>query len=158
MPLTCGAAPTAVAVTASVGGLASLTLADPVEAEPNDLAAAATPLFIGGAVRGTLIGADQVDWYRVLIPAGGVYTFETAGWYGDRCSFALDLNTTLDLLTSSQVNVTTSDDIDAANNDFCSRITATLAPGSYYLQVTRGDFFGLGPHSGRYALWARSGP
>ena len=78
----------------------------------------------------------------------------TAGWYGDRCSYALDLNTTLDLLSSSQANVMTSVDIDVANNDFCSRITATLAAGTYYLRVTPGDFFGFGPHSGRYALLA----
>ncbi len=152
------AAPAAVSVTVSLGAFASVTLADPVESEPNDLAAAATPLFLGGSVRGTLSGSDQVDWYRVLIPAGGVYSFETAGWFGDRCSFALDLNTTLDLLDSGQGSVATSVDVDAVSNDFCSRITMTLAAGSYYLRVSRGDFFGFGPHSGRYALWARSGP
>jgi len=153
-----GSTPTPVSVTASLGGFASFTLSDPVEVEPNDLATAATSLFLGGSVRGTLSGSDQVDWYRVLIPAGGVYSFETAGWFGDRCSFALDLNTTLELLDSGQGSVATSVDIDATNNDFCSRITATLSPGSYYLKVTRGDFFGLGPHMGRYVLWARSGP
>jgi serine protease len=151
------AAPIAVAVTASVGGFATLALADPLEAEPNDLVIAATPLSLGGSVRGTLSGADQVDWYRVQIPSSGVYTFETAGWFGDRCSFALDLNTTLELLDSGQGTVATSVDIDATNNDFCSRITLTLAGGTYYLRVSRGDFFGFGAHSGRYALWARLG-
>ncbi|MEO8635815.1 MAG: S8 family serine peptidase [Gemmatimonadales bacterium] len=152
------AAPAAVAVSAGSGGFAALTLADPAEVEPNDVAATATSLLLGGSVRGALTGADQVDWYRVLIPSGGLYTFETAGWFGDRCSFALDLNTTLELLDSGQSSIATSVDIDVANNDFCSRISTTLSAGVHYLRVTRGDFFGFGPHSGRYALWARSGP
>ena len=152
-----GAAPAAVVVTAISGGFASLTLSDPFEVEPNDLATAATPLFLGGSIRATLTGTDQVDWYQVLIPSSGVHTFETAGWFGDRCSFALDLNTTLDLLDSGLSTVATSVDIDAPNNDFCSRITATLAPGTYYLRVTPGSFFGFGLHSGRYVVWARAG-
>jgi subtilisin family serine protease len=151
-------APTAVAVTGTVGGFASLTLADPLEVEPNDAAATATPLFVGGSMRGTLDAADQVDWFRVQVPVGGVHTFETAGWLGDRCSFALDVNTTLELLDSAQSVLATSVDIDASRNDFCSRISLSLAPGVYYLRVSRGDFFGFGAHSGRYVLWARSGP
>jgi hypothetical protein len=152
------AAPIAVTVTGSLGGFATVTLSDPLEVEPNDFATVATPLFLEGSVRGTLSGSDQVDWYRVLIPTSGVYSFETAGWFGDRCSFALDLNSTLELLDNGQASVATSVDINAPNNDFCSRITATLAAGTYYLRVTRGDFFGFGPHSGRYALWVRAGP
>jgi hypothetical protein len=48
-------------------------------------------------------------------------------------------------------------DIDPAANNYCSRITTSLGAGSYYLRVTVGDFFGTGPHHGRYLLEARSG-
>ncbi len=152
------AAPSTAAVTAAAGALASFTIDLPAEREPNDLPAAANRLPLGGSLRATLDAADPVDHFRVLVPVAGSYTFETAGWLGDRCSFALDLNTTLELLDAGQGVLATSVDIDPAVNDYCSRITATLSPGTYTLRVTRGDFFGFGPHSGRYTLSARAGP
>ena len=151
-------APTAVAVTGSAGGFAAFSIGFPVEREPNDLAGASSLLLVDGAVEGSLGGSDQVDWYRIVVPAAGTYTFETTGFGGAFCSFALDVNTTLDLLDQNLDSFGQNVDIDQGNNNFCSRISSSLAAGVYYVRVTRGDFFGAGPHAGRYILQARSGP
>jgi hypothetical protein len=150
--------PTAVAVTASAGRFAALSVGFPVEREPNDAAPSAGLLLVDGAIEGSLSGTDQVDWYRIVIPAAGSYTFETTGFRGAFCSYAMDLNTTLDLLDQNLDSRGQSVDIDQASNNFCSRISVSLAVGTYFLRVTRGDFFGTGPHSGRYILQARAGP
>ncbi len=153
------AAPTPVLVSTAQGGFASFVVGYPGEREPNDLPAGATRLLLDGAVQGELTAAgDNVDYFRVSIPAAGTYSFETTGGQGAFCSFALDLNTTLTLYDSAQAQLAQNADIDLAHNNFCSRITQSLSAGTYYLAVTRGDFFGFGPHSGRYILAARTGP
>jgi hypothetical protein len=68
------------------------------------------------------------------------------------------LNTVLQLADQNQQQLAISQDIAPASNDYCSRITMSLSAGTYYLRVTPGDFFGTGPHTGRYLLTARSGP
>jgi subtilisin family serine protease len=150
------AAPTPVSVSSSAGALASFSIGLPGESEPNEAVGNSSRLVIGGTMRGTLSTTD-VDLYRVDLPAGS-YTFETAGWGGGFCSFALDVNTTLTLLNGSNAQVAQSVDIDPAVNNYCSRISATLAAGTYYVRVTPGDLFGTGTHSGRYQVQARSGP
>ncbi len=150
--------PAPVTVSSTTGAFAAFSIGYPVEQEPNDLPAGASQLMIGGTVQGSLTGADVVDFYRVVVPADGVYTFETGGLFGDYCSFALDLNTVLQLSDQSQNELVLSQDIAQAGNDYCSRVTTSLSAGTYYLRVTAGDFFGTGPHSGRYLLTARSGP
>jgi hypothetical protein len=68
------------------------------------------------------------------------------------------VNPTLELLDQSQQSISLVQDNGAGNNDYCSRITTALSPGSYLLRVSPGDFFGTGPHSGRYILNIRAGP
>jgi serine protease len=146
------AAPTPVAVSASTGGFAAFSIGFPVEKEPDDAAAQASRLELDGAMEGNITATDQADVYRIQIPVAGTYSFETTGFAGAFCSFALDLNTTLALTDSGDGVLAQSTDIDPANNNYCSRITTALAAGTYYLRVTPGDFFGLGPHVGRYTL------
>lgn len=150
--------PTAVSVSSAAGGFASFAVGYPVEQEPNNTAAGASLLQLEGAVQGTIDLADPIDYYRIRIPSAGTYSFETTGWFGNFCSYALDVNTTLTLLDQNQVEQAANADIAAASNNYCSRLTLSLTPGTYYLTVTPGDFFGTGPHSGRYILTARSGP
>jgi serine protease len=150
--------PTAVAVSASTGAFVSFAVGYPVEQEPNDLSTGASLLQLEGAVQGTIGGTDAVDYFRIDIPTAGTYTFETTGWSGNFCSYALDVNTTLTLLDQANQALTSSVDINNPANNFCSRITTSLSPGSYYLTIRPGDFFGTGPHSGRYILVARAGP
>jgi subtilisin family serine protease len=149
--------PAAVAVSGAAGAFIAFSIGFPVEREPNDQGVSAGRLFVDGAVEGGLSGTDVADYYRTAIPAGGTYSFETTGFGGAFCSFALDLNTTLELLDQNLDRVGQSVDVDPANNNFCSRISSTLTAGTYYLRVTRGDFFGTGLHAGRYILQARSG-
>jgi hypothetical protein len=147
-----------VAVSASTGAFVSFAVGYPVEQEPNDLSTGASLLQLEGAVQGTIGGTDAVDYFRIDIPTAGTYTFETTGWSGNFCSYALDVNTTLTLLDQANQALTSSVDINNPANNFCSRITTSLSPGSYYLTIRPGDFFGTGPHSGRYILVARAGP
>jgi subtilisin family serine protease len=152
--------PTAVPVSSSAGSFAAFAVGFPVEKEPDDQAANASRLLVDGDIDGSLTAADTTDVFRIVIPTAGTYSFETTGFAGAFCSFALDLNTTLTLLDQNQGPLDQSVDIDggATANNFCSRITRTLSPGGYYLRVSRGDFFGTGPHAGRYVLEARTGP
>ena len=129
---------------------ASFTIAQPVELEPNNTIAQANPLAMPGTVNGTLSTATDVDMVRVLIAQPGTYTFETAAQNG-ACGFALEANTELALENASGAMIASNDDIDAGVLSYCSRITATLTPGIYYVAVT-------GWTAGRYRLTARIGP
>ena len=135
---------------------ASFSIGLPTEVELNNTTANADALVVGGYVFGTISSpSTDADTYRVLIPQGGQYTFETSGWIG-ACGFALEEDTVLGLYDANAHLIASSNDIDGANLNFCSRITATLSPGTYYVAVT-----GLppGPYftGGRYRLQARSG-
>ena len=122
----------------------------PTEVEPNNTTTNADALAIGGYVFGSISNpSTDLDAYRVLIPQGGQYTFQTSGWIG-ACGFALEEDTVLGLYDVNGTLITSNDDIDAPNLNFCSRITATLSPGTYYVAVT--GFVGR-----RYRLQARSG-
>jgi subtilisin family serine protease len=149
--------PTAVAVSSAAGGYAAFIAGYPIEEEPNDAEGAASRLVVDGAVRGDLSSFDATDMFRIQIGSAGTYTFETTGLSGAFCGFALDLDTVLDLFDTNQDVLGSSVDIDPANNNFCSRISLSLAPGTYYLRVTRDLISGV-PHTGRYILQARAGP
>lgn len=106
-----------------------------VEVEPNDGFGTTNALAIDGYAHGTIATSlSDVDVFRVLIPTSGQYTFETSAWIG-ACGFALGENTILQLYDGSGVLIVENDDVDAANLNFCSRITQTLSPGTYYVAV-----------------------
>jgi len=128
---------------------ASFAIAQPAEHEPNDVIAQANPLPLPGTSNGTLSTASDVDVARVLIAQAGTYTFETSAQNG-ACGFALEANTELTLENSSGSVIASNDDINAPALNYCSRITATLAAGAYYVAVS-------GWTAGRYRLTARVG-
>ena len=143
------ATPAAITVDGAAIYPASFSIALPLELEPNDAAAQANALPVGGYLQGTIGASSDVDTYRVRIPQPGTYTFETSAVNG-ACGFALEANTMLTLRDSSGTTVAWNDDIDAAALDFCSRITLTLTPGTYTAAVS--------DHSGkRYRLAVRVG-
>jgi serine protease len=150
--------PTQVAVSAAAGGFASFSVGFAAELEPNDAGASANRLVVDGTIQGHLDAADPSDFYRIQIPTAGTYSFESTGFSGAFCGFALELNTVVTLLDQNQVQLATSDDINRPGRNFCSLVTANLNPGQYFVRVTRGNFFGTGLHQGRYMLHARSGP
>jgi len=150
--------PTQVSVSSSAGGFAAFIAGYPIEEESNNTAATASRLVLEGAVRGDMDATDAADWYVIQIPFPGAYAFETTGLSGAFCGFALDLDTVLDLFDSNQFIIGSSVDFDVANNNYCSRITQALAPGTYYLRVTR-DVAPVGfVHTGRYLLQSRLAP
>lgn len=122
----------------------------PWEIEPNQDMAQASLLPVGGWIRGGLEpDADTGDFYRVVIPADGLYTFETLPKEG-ACGFAREEDTILRLYDAGGAVLAEIDDIDTDGLDFCSRISREMTAGTYYLEVT-------GVHGGRYHLQARTG-
>jgi len=148
---TLGGAATPTPVTVNGAGTygASFAVAQPTELEPNNTIAQANPLAMPGTMNGTLSATSDVDVVRVLIAQSGTYTFETSAQNG-ACGFALEANTELALENASGIVIASNDDINGAALNYCSRITATLAPGTYYIVVS-------GWTAGRYRLAARAG-
>lgn len=129
---------------------ASFSVGLPTEIEPNNTTATAGVLVVGGYVFGRISSpSTDLDAYRVVIAQAGQYTFQTAGWIG-ACRFALEEDTVLGLYDSNGTLITSNDDIDAVNLNFCSRVTMTLSPGTYYVAV-------VGYRGGSYTVLARSG-
>ncbi len=156
-------APTAVAVSSTVGGTAFFPIGIPAETESNDDPAHGNRLIMGGFIEGSINPAvDPADVFRVDIAQPGPYAFETSGWEGGFCRFALNLNTTLTLADANGAVLATNEDIDPQDpaplvGNRCSRIQAQLTPGKYFVTVGAG-LSGLGGvHSGRYRLQARAG-
>lgn len=142
------ATPTTVTVAGAGSYPATFTIGLPLELEPNETVGD-NILPVGGYVFGT-VGSENSDVFQVNIAQTGTYTFETSGWVG-ACGFALESNTILNLYDSAVNLIATNDDIDAGALNFCSRITMSLSPGIYYIQVG-GTVLGLG-----YRVEARSG-
>jgi subtilisin family serine protease len=149
-----GGSATPSSIDVSVGGThhASFAVGFPSEHEPNETISDASALPVGGYLSGIVsapAGGDT-DVFKVQIAQAGQYTFETSGVDG-ACGFALEENTTLGLHGQDDSAIEFSDDMDADALNFCSRITRTLQPGTYYLRVQ-------GLRGGRYRVQARSGP
>ncbi len=144
------ARPSAVTIAGSGTYPASFSIGFPAEAKPNSTLATANTLVVGGYTHGNIVTpSTEVDAYRVQIPEAGTYSFETSGWIG-ACGLALEENTAIALYDSTGTVLTINDDIDAGHHNLCSRITATLRAGKYYVGVA-------GAYGRRYRLQARSG-
>jgi subtilisin family serine protease len=127
---------------------ASFSIGFPSEDEPNGILVEADILSLGGYVRGT-ISPTETDFYRVLIPQAGQYTFETSAVDG-ACGLALEEDTILGLYDADGALIISNDDIDPSVSNFCARVTQTLAAGTYHVSV-QGVFGGV------YQVHARVG-
>jgi subtilisin family serine protease len=153
------ATPAIVSVTGPGTLTVDFTVGFPLEVENNDARGNADVLPLGGYLSGTFANpATDVDVSRVQIPANGTYTFET-GPVSGACGLALEEDTILELLASDGTQIAINDDIDSPAFNYCSRITTTLSPGTYFLRVA--PFTGPGAPgfpNRRYTIAARSGP
>jgi hypothetical protein len=153
--------PVPIRVSATTGGTAFFRIGFPGETEPNDDPASSNRLIVGGYVEGAINPAlDPRDVYRVQIAQSGTYTFETSGWNGASCDFALELNTVLTVQDAGGTTLASNDDIDPRDptplvGNRCSRVSLPLTPGTYYVTVLPGSSLSGGIHSGRYRLEAR---
>lgn len=134
---------------------AAVVLGLPMEAEPNDDITRANLLPVGGYVVGNITTPDVRDVYSVTIPTPGAYVFETSGLVGS-CGLGIELDTFISVASSAGGSVGTNDNFTTPTGRFCSRVSATLAPGIYYVTVTGTSASGLSSH-GRYRLEVRSG-
>lgn len=146
--------PTALDMAGSGGHTASFTIGIPSEAESNDDLGGAETLLLNSYVMGRIAeglesGAPDLDLFEVVVPASGTYLFETIGVSGV-CGVTLEEDTYLTLRDAAGTVLAENDDIEATN--LCSRISATLAPGTYYIGVT-----GYNGGDARYFLTAGSG-
>ncbi|HEY4219361.1 MAG TPA: S8 family serine peptidase [Gemmatimonadaceae bacterium] len=146
----------------SVNGNAQSTLISlgtPTEVEPNDDNAHANVLSVGGYVDGNITPPDVNDVYSVTIPLAGQYTFETSGVVGS-CGFGIELDTRISVVSAAGVSAGSSDDFTSTTGVFCSRVTATLTAGVYYVTVTPSPsarFKSFVADHGRYRLAVRAG-
>ena len=132
----------------------SFSIGFPMPLQPSHARESAAPLVIGGYVQGGIVDTLTLDWYRVRIPESATYTFETSGWVA-ACGFALEEATAIGLFDAAGTIITSAGFVDPDRFNFCSRLTRTLSPGTYYVAVAGavgGGFFG-----GRYRLQARVG-
>jgi hypothetical protein len=104
---------------------------------------------------GNITTPDVRDMYTVTITAPGVYIFETSGVVGS-CGLGIELDTFLSVTSSAGANIGSNDNFTSAASRLCSRVTATLQPGLYYVTVTGTGQNGFASH-GRYRLEVRSG-
>ena len=133
----------------------AIALGIPTEMEPNDDAAHANTLSVGSWVTGNITLPDVRDVYRVTVATAGVYIFETSGVVGS-CGYGIELDTSLSLASSTGPNIATNDNFSSTTSRWCSRIQATLQPGTYYVTVSGTAGNGFADH-GRYRLEVRSG-
>ncbi len=134
---------------------AAIGIGVPVESEPNDAIATATPLSVGSYVVGQIYAPDVIDYYQIVIPTQGTYTFQTSGVMG-ACGWGIELDTNLELYNSSGASMASNDDSGVFTGPQCSVISLALVPGTYYIAVTGSAANGLSDQ-GRYRLEVRSG-
>jgi subtilisin family serine protease len=142
--------PTTITIAGAGMHAASFAIGAPTETEPNGTSSEAGTLLVGGYVRAFTSSITDADVHRIVIVTAGTYTFETSAVAG-ACGFALEEDTVLELLDAAGSVLAENDDVDFFGRNYCSRISASLAPGTYYVRV-RG-LNGLR----RYDLEARSG-
>jgi hypothetical protein len=133
-----------------------VTIGVPTESEPNDQTASANWLDVNTYVVGQITTPDAQDVYRVRIPTGGQYTFETSGVVG-ACGWGIELDTYLTLTDSTGTVLGANDNAGTFTGPFCSELTGTASPGTLYVTVRGSSAYGLADH-GRYRLQVRSGP
>jgi len=146
--------PTVLNVNANSQAVA-VVLGLPTEVEPNDDVAHANLLSVGSHVIGNITTPDVRDVYAVAIPAAGTYVFETSGLVGS-CGFGIELDTFISVASATGGAIGSNDNFNSPTARFCSRVQASLTPGTYYVTVSGIDANGLASH-GRYRLEVRSG-
>lgn len=137
---------------------ASILVSLPTETEPNDDVQHANVMTVGSWIAGQITTPDTKDVFSVAIPTAGTYTFETSGVVG-ACGLGLELDTSISVQSAAGTTVGTSDNVTTATGLFCSRVSASLTPGVYYITVTPSTRTGVNFTSarGRYRLEVRSG-
>jgi hypothetical protein len=106
------------------------------ETEANNTSATADPVethAVNDVVGGTIIPADDSDYFSITVPAGGsrilsVETFDPRA--GRTCP---TINTSLALFDINGTTQITSDTDDGVGS--CARLRRTLVPGTYYIRV-----------------------
>lgn len=147
--------PAAITLAAGQSAIASVTVGTPVAAQPASTFATANRLVVNGYAINNVASNGAGDYYVVQIPRQGNYYFETGGVLGS-CGFGLELDTELQLYNSTFAPLAENDDTTLPGSLFCSAISSSLAPGTYYLRVTASA--GASAPDGQYRIWVRDQP
>jgi hypothetical protein len=132
------------------------------ESEPNDSRGAADSLAAGtqqvrirgnANVTGTLTSAQDVDVYRMELATAQVVRLETFQGTRGQCPSSLD--TGLVLQDAAGMQLTVDDDNGIG---WCSAITVSLQPGTYYVQVVPVDMSSSQSYSLEVVLQEGVGP
>ena len=144
--------PTAITLAAGQNAIASVRVGTPVASQPSASFGTATRLVVNGYAINNVASNGAGDYYVVQVPRTGTYYFETGGVLGS-CGFGLELDTVLQLYSSTFASLASNDDTTLPGSLYCSAITTTLTAGTYYLRVS-----GSGGAIGQYRIWVRDQP
>lgn len=128
-------APREITIGNRAGATANIQLGYNVEAEPNDSLTTASRLYVNSSVAARFDLPDPNDTYVIQIPRAGTYVFETGPVMG-ACGLGMEVDTNLQLLSSTGTPVASNDDINLQGGNLCSRVSQALQPGTYYVRVT----------------------
>jgi subtilisin family serine protease len=137
-------------VSAGTSAVVAMSLSWPKEQEPNDDAATANVLSVGTYSIGSITEPDSRDVFRVMIPAAGLYSFETAGVVGS-CGYGSELDTVLEISDSRGKTLARNDNFQSVTSRACSRVILELQPGPIFAVVTGTTTNGLSSR-GRYQI------
>lgn len=144
--------PGSVAIAQSSIVSASFDFGFPAESENNGTLPTADRVPMGGYSYGAISPSADVDLYRVDLAQTTTILVETDGLFG-ACGLAGQVDTVVRILDSVGNPLAENDDINTDARRHCSRIQATLAAGTYYVEVT-----GWSGDVGYYAVRVAAGP
>jgi hypothetical protein len=127
-----------VALLSACGGNSTDTPAGPsrsAEAEPNGTIAQANAVSLDAVVTGTISAADDLDYFKLTVPAGGAsvrfQTFDSTGKSCDPTGMAVD--PMIAVFDSAGALLTGADDNGLA--PFCEDLSVSLPAGVAYVMV-----------------------
>src|SRR5439155_19813342 len=143
--------PTPITISATQTGVAAINVGTPLESSANATAATGDRVVVDGWIMGRLWDAPTAN-FKVQIPRAATYTFTLDALVG-ACGWGLELDGVLTLQLSDGTQIDQNDDVDVVGGNYCSKITRTMTPGAYNLQVA-----GYGGYArGQVALHVRQG-
>lgn len=146
--------PTAITVNGAGEYPASFTLNGGAELEPNNTLSAADVLWSDGYITGEINSQTDIDVSVVPILTAGTYVIEVTGQNG-ACGFGVELDPLLTLLDANNSLITSLDDNDGGNRDYCARVTRQLTPGAYTVRIEGAAVASNRKAQGRYVVSVR---
>lgn len=146
--------PTVITVNGAGEYNASFALLGAAELEANNTPTDADVLWVDGYITGEISSQSDLDFSVIPVTQAGTYTLEVTGQNG-ACGFGVELDPVLTLLDGNNTLITSLDDNDGNNRDYCARITRQLTPGLYSVRIEGAAVANNRKSQGRYVVSVR---